>query len=139
MSEPKMPSRWHRFVVLDEISGERDKQDRKWGIQHHPDGTGDWRIAGQSAKVLLAIIRSSNDSFTEKTADGGKRRFVPVHSTRMSSVEMREERLTWMAILLEEVLEAAVETDPQRLREELIQVAAVAVKWVEDIDQRESK
>ncbi len=38
---------------------------------------------------------------------------------------------TWTDILLEEVSEALAESDP---RAELIQVAAVAVAWVEDID-----
>lgn len=43
---------------------------------------------------------------------------------------------TWRAILREEVAEAFAESDPELLRTELIQVAAVAVSWVEDIDRR---
>lgn len=42
-------------------------------------------------------------------------------------------------VLLEEVFEAlerAVQGHPRMLREELVQVAAVAVKWVEIIDWR---
>jgi hypothetical protein len=39
-------------------------------------------------------------------------------------------------IALEEVFEALVETDPAKLRDELLQVAAVAVAWVEAIDRR---
>ncbi len=39
-------------------------------------------------------------------------------------------------ILLEEVHEALAEDDPTRLRAELLQVAAVAVCWVEAIEQR---
>jgi malonyl CoA-acyl carrier protein transacylase len=45
----------------------------------------------------------------------------------------------WSLILLEEAHEAAAETDPARLREELLQVAAVAVAWVEAIDRRTAK
>jgi hypothetical protein len=41
----------------------------------------------------------------------------------------REGRGTWAHVLLEEVAEAIDETDPDRLRAELIQVAAVAVRW----------
>jgi len=48
----------------------------------------------------------------------------------------RGEPATWEMILLEEVWEALAETDPVKLRAELIQVAAVAVAWVEDIDSR---
>lgn len=43
---------------------------------------------------------------------------------------------TWLDILREEVLEAFAEDDPARLRTELVQVAAVAVAWVEAIDRR---
>lgn len=42
----------------------------------------------------------------------------------------------WALVLLEEVLEALAEHNEQRLREELIQVAAVAVRWAGAIDER---
>lgn len=45
-------------------------------------------------------------------------------------------RLTWRQVLDEEVQEAFAERDPARLRAELVQVAAVAVAWVESIDRR---
>lgn len=41
----------------------------------------------------------------------------------------------WDFILLEEVYEALAETDPDLMQEELIQVAAVAVAWAEDIER----
>lgn len=44
---------------------------------------------------------------------------------------------SWAAILAEEVGEALQEDDPAKLRAELLQVAAVAVAWVEAIDRRE--
>jgi hypothetical protein len=44
--------------------------------------------------------------------------------------------ITWQGILDEEVLEAFTETDRTKLRTELIQVAAVAVAWIEDLDSR---
>jgi hypothetical protein len=43
--------------------------------------------------------------------------------------------VTWLDILLEEVAEAFAESDLVKLRTELIQVAAVAVRWVEAIDR----
>ena len=43
---------------------------------------------------------------------------------------------TWMHLLREEIAEVFVESDTDRLREELIQVAALAVSWVEKIDAR---
>lgn len=42
----------------------------------------------------------------------------------------------WRHILDEEVAEALAETDPERLRAELVQVAAVAVQWIEALDRR---
>lgn len=44
--------------------------------------------------------------------------------------------VTWLHILREEVSEAFAETDPNRLRTELLQVAAVAAKWARAINRR---
>jgi hypothetical protein len=41
----------------------------------------------------------------------------------------------WANILLEEVYEAFAETDPEKQREEMIQVAAVAVQIIEFLDK----
>lgn len=46
--------------------------------------------------------------------------------------------VTWLDILLEEFTEVARESDPQWLAEELIQLAAVAVSWVEKLQDPES-
>lgn len=53
--------------------------------------------------------------------------------------EDHEERTgspTWMHLVREEVAEAFQEDDPVRLREELLQVAALAVSWIETLDRR---
>ncbi|MGW5852124.1 hypothetical protein ACWFQ8_29960 [Streptomyces sp. NPDC055254] len=42
----------------------------------------------------------------------------------------------WSFVLLEEVYEALAETDPAKLRAELIQIGAVCAAWVSDIDRR---
>lgn len=42
----------------------------------------------------------------------------------------------WMRLIREEVAEAFKESDPARLKEELIQVAALCVSWVESLDRR---
>lgn len=46
-------------------------------------------------------------------------------------------RVTWADVLAEEVTEAFEERDPARLRAELIQVAAVALRWIDAIDSRD--
>lgn len=47
--------------------------------------------------------------------------------------------LTYKDIFLEEVFEALSEEDQEKLREELVQTAAVAVAWVEKIDRDKEK
>lgn len=43
---------------------------------------------------------------------------------------------TWAVVLEEEVYEALAEDNVDRLRAELLQVAAVAIRWVTAIDER---
>lgn len=95
------------FNVLDEIRAERKAQDAKWGEQNHPNGTG-----GISAHFHADVAR--NDC-NRAAADG---------------------RLTWRHILDEEVAEAIAESDPAKLRAELIQVGAVVAAWIEALDRR---
>jgi hypothetical protein len=48
----------------------------------------------------------------------------------------REGRLTHLHVLEEEVWEALAEDNPEKLRAELVQVGAMALKWIEDLDRR---
>lgn len=111
--------------VLSEVAAERARQDKKWGEQNHPSGTGaevevlrplayqhGYGINTSPAKNLAAAAKLSTD-------DAAKRG-----------------RVTFADILLEEVFEALAE-DPNStaLRTELVQVAAVATQWVEAIDR----
>ena len=103
-----------RGAVLADVAAERVRQDAKWGEQNHPDGTGiSWVLdGGPNAEDACETYRR----ITNEAADRGK--------------------LTWLDIALEEVAEAFAETDPAKLREELIQTAAVFVAWAEAIDRR---
>ncbi|GAA1639881.1 hypothetical protein GCM10009733_041280 [Nonomuraea maheshkhaliensis] len=93
--------------VLADVAAERVAQDVRFGMQLLPDGTGGEGTAKESDEARRS---------TDEAAGGG--------------------RLTWRHILAEEVLEAFAESDPERLRAELIQVAAVAVKWTQALDRR---
>ena len=102
-----MSTRIFTSIVIHEVYAERVAQETKWGEQNHPDGT------------------------------GGRGRVASANAARIacqSSAERGE--VTFLDILAEEVAEAFAETDPELLREELIQVAAVAVAWIESIDRR---
>lgn len=48
-------------------------------------------------------------------------------------------RVNWIHIITEEFYEACAETDPVALRAELIQLAAVALAAVQDLDAKEGK
>ncbi|WP_248960466.1 NUDIX hydrolase [Sphaerisporangium perillae] len=92
--------------VLSDVAVERVAQDAKWGLAEHADGTGPERTA--------AADRAKRAVEEAKAGQG----------------------VTWRHILHEEVLEAFAEDDPDALRAELVQVAAVAVKWIQALDQR---
>jgi hypothetical protein len=93
--------------ALGDVAAERAAQDALWGMQVLPDGTGADGAAAESDRARLE---------TETASRAGT--------------------LTWRHVLAEEVLEAFAESDPKRLRAELVQVAAVAVKWIQALDRR---
>lgn len=98
----------------DDIVLERHRQETKWGQQDLPDGDG----------ITEALYLHP---------DTEKRRCDKAHA---------EHRCTFAHVLREEVSEALAECSPSidhdrraRLRRELVQVAAVCVKWIESIDR----
>lgn len=93
--------------VLAQVAIERKHQDAKWGEQNHPNGTGGPGRAQDAENAR----RECKRQFAEGTG-------------------------TWLDILEEEVAEAYAEVDQDKLRTELVQVAAVAVAWIEAIDRR---
>lgn len=107
----------HTQIVCMEVFAERHRQDQKWGEQNHPDGTrGDARLLRASTLPTYGILAYLSKNLVDASAKDGT--------------------TTYAEILLEEVFEALAEHDPHEVRKELIQVAAVAVAWVEAIDRR---
>jgi hypothetical protein len=105
--------------ILDEIKAERARQDERWGEQNHPDMTGG----------AQRVVREMFDEWAGNYREINNGAFNPCDTDR---------RLDWTGILLEEVYEALAESDPTKIRAELIQVAAVAAAWAECIDRREA-
>ena len=103
----RTPPAQRRQTPLEEVQAERHRQDAKWGEQNHPDGTGQ-----------VVDIEYADD--VKAACDANHRAGIG----------------TFRDILEEEVAEAFAESDPAKLRAELLQVAAVAVAWVEAIDRR---
>lgn len=114
-----MPTSLARAIAT-EILAERDRQDAKFGravLPTLPDGTGADRLLGLAGWASsYPEWRDSIRDSVDKAADAGESQ--------------------WALILLEEVFEALAESDVDALRTELIQVAAVAAKWVEGLDIR---
>jgi hypothetical protein len=99
---------WRDGGIFDRLEWERAAQYAKFGDQSHlPNGTG---YAQDHADAVRA-----RDACEQAFADG---------------------RGTWRHILLEEIHEALDEVVADKLRAELIQVAAVAVAWIEALDRR---
>lgn len=110
--------------VLNLVESERQRQFELHGANlENPSGTGPrvrWAacLAGYTnapAEILENVLRADYEASEE---DG--------------------EKVTWLKILLEEFSEVAKETDRDRLITELVQVAAVAVSWVEKLMDPES-
>lgn len=88
------------------VTKENNAQIAKWGVQYWPDGTGE--------SFLEDSLKLKEDCDQAFAAGVG----------------------TWRHILHEEILEAFVETDLEKLKYELIQSAAVIKSWITDIDRR---
>lgn len=103
--------------VLHEVARERKAQDAKWGEQNHPDL---WEETEAQAASARAYATQVADNFRKQNDDP-------------------EQTTDFAGILGEEFWEVVAATDdPAALRAELIQVAAVAVAWIEAIDRRKS-
>lgn len=94
-------------AFVNDVDAERQAQLAKWGEQQHPDGTGQYPETIDADVARMAC---------QSAAEGGY--------------------LDWLHILREEVAEAFAESDPAKLRAELVQVAAVCAAWIADIDAR---
>jgi hypothetical protein len=95
-----------RFMA--DVAAERARQREKWpDCERLPDGTG-----GAGRPTYATIARNACDR------------------------AYREGRLTHSHVFEEEAMEVLDETDPAKLRDELVQVAAVCAKWIADIDAR---
>lgn len=107
----RLDSRMDRVGIFKELEAERIRQDAKFGNQTQnldvdPTESQEFRL------------------FKEKAA---RRRCQDDFKNGMGS---------WQVILQEELMEACAAPDEQSRRTELVQLAAVCVAWIENIDRR---
>lgn len=125
----------HRFAAtLDQIDREAIRSIEKHGEQRHlPMGTGPYTKPldtypdvhrGLHPQVGLTAAMPALDLAAYSTRD------TKAHSAN----EGGDDTCTWWLILREEVFEAAAEDDPAKLRAELVQIAAVALKMIDALD-----
>lgn len=103
----------HLRETTSEVEGEVYQQVEKWGRQRHPD-----HPAHLEEAEARGVYKALEDGTCQALYVLGKSKEGP----------------PWSFILLEEVFEALAAEDRIALREELIQVAAVCVSWIDDID-----
>lgn len=127
MSEPIQVTSARRIHALFEVGAEMERQIDKWGVQEHPS----WKYA---------------DVFMLRNALGVTQTMpLTEHAKQVCDVRMNPLvgiDVSWQDILNEEFLEArdeAIKGDLISLREELIQVAAVALSWVGSIDRETNR
>jgi hypothetical protein len=117
--------------VLSEVLAERIAQDTKWGEQNHPDvETRDIPLVTHHYYASRADIWKQVNEERATPSRGGRCFTCP------AGEGVPHGHTAWDGVLLEEVYEALAEDDPAKLRTELLQVAAVAVAWIEAIDRR---
>lgn len=107
--------------IFNDIEEERERQDKKFGEQNWPD----------LDPVLVETRRGPSrhaDDLEIPTA---------IRAKQLVGFAAARKELCWGKILVEEVAEAVeAAANKTNLREELIQVAAVAVAWIEAIERR---
>lgn len=104
---------------MDQVRQELAVIRERWGEQNHPDRAPQGPMAAatddymrqEEANVARTLCETAND----------------------------QKRPGWDLILMEEVREALAETHPDRVRAELVQVAAVAVQWIDCINRRQEE
>jgi hypothetical protein len=117
--------------LASEVLEERGRQDLKWGPpQNLPDGT------GPDTWPLADLAWAGHDSPVPRTMTLISAAQLAEAAKANCEAASRNGQTTYADIFIEEVAEALAESDQAKLREELIQVAAVALKWVRVIDER---
>jgi hypothetical protein len=106
------------IAVLENVFEERTRQVARYG---HNEGLKD----GTGPEVQWLPEDPDPASLIEKLF----RRDYEEHEARHGAP-------TWMHLVREELAEAFAEDDPERLEEELTQVAALCVSWVEKLRRR---
>jgi hypothetical protein len=107
------------MTIFAEIHDERRRQDARWGQQNH------------------LSVHFKPRSLTPSPGQS----MLPVESEikDLNALRAKKGTVTWSDIITEEVVEAVCADNELERRAELVQVAAVAIAWIECIDRRSAE
>lgn len=116
--------------VIHEVSRAREKHGPN---AHLADGTG-------PGETLIRDLRNEGNLDIGAEDDGGINYWPSNYELELAAQQAndqhRETPTTRLMVLLEEAFEAGAAVDATDLRAELIQVAAMAIDWIADLDDR---
>lgn len=114
--------------VLERVFDERVRQVGTYGHNDDlEDGT------GPKAAWIQPVIDLAQSAYT---GDITAKEIETIFRDDYENREKETGKPTWLDLVREEVAEAFKESDPERLAEELLQVAALCVSWVETLEKR---
>lgn len=118
------PDQERQHKIIYEILVERKKQDVKWGEQNHPS-------------VDPILTERPGGCTPERMCEEYE---LPTENRAKSScnIATKNGKLTFTHIVVEELCEAVSAVDDDARREELIQLGACVVQWIEAIDRRKA-
>lgn len=109
--------------ILQLVNNEVFKQHEKWGQQNHPS----------LDPVLMNRVGSCTPERMSEEYE------IPTENRAKFKCEnaFKYNSGTWAHIAVEELSESISEFDPEKRKQELIQLAAVCVSWIDSIDRNE--
>jgi len=125
--------------VADDVLAHRQWQFEQYGANRDvPDGTGkdvEW-LAPVVSEAATRGFRRGHDYTATGILDLFREEWDYDNSATEEEKAQFYKDMTWVRMLREEVAEAFIEDDPEALEVELIQVAALAISWVEKLRER---
>ena len=111
--------------IAREFVGERLKQDEKWGPQDHPG-------------LDQILLNRENGCTPQRMCEEYE---IPTENRAKQKCERAFDQGegTWAHIVLEEFSEVVSQFDEEKQREELVQLGACVMAWIESIDRRTNK
>ena len=119
-----------REGIYEEFNAERKRQLDKWGPQSWPM-VREELVRAQTINGRMSMIREQRIA---------TRHLIQSEAAYKRKCDKRSDEgmLSWSDILLEELVEAIYALDPAHIREELVQLGAVVVAAIEDLDKKKA-